>query len=200
MTGGVGVVVGAIIGVLGGGGGALLATRLHAKTTARERERDRAHDTELRDEERRQNRIEQASLAIQLYVNRRGRVAVFWAKPTHLAGDEEPTLPPVSEEAETVASLYASVAVIAALREFDRRWAAFHALMTTYNAGGRKTSAVFSEMTKQAPLVSKGADNVLTLLRKELGASPRGERVSASRAAGRLSARLLPRLGRGGHA
>jgi hypothetical protein len=76
-------------------------------------------------EERRQDRIRDAYITIQLYISKWARVAEWYASTIRTSDNPEPTLPSVSEEAEALASLMSSSVIVNAIAEFDTRMRRF---------------------------------------------------------------------------
>lgn len=169
VTAGIAGIIGAGVGSLVGGGISFVTSYVRGRTDASQRAIDRQYNTDARDADRRQDRIERAYLTLQIYINRWGRLAEFWRRQFPLATESEPQVPEFSEDAEAVAQLFTSQTVVEALEEFNRHRLAFQTALMVHRAGNGNAPGTYDRVVETAGPVYDSAEEVHQLLRMELG-------------------------------
>jgi hypothetical protein len=122
-------------------------------------------------EDRKQERIRDAYVTIQLYVNKWGNYATWTANPELIAQHLRPELPTVSDEAEAVAALMASDKIVAAVKDFNKKLDSFRSALGVTDEAQRT-------MNQNAPeTVSQLGDSWMVVIRTADELTDAAERV-----------------------
>ena len=167
MSDGGAIVVAGIVG----GGSAILSAGLAAYGTYKLTGR-------TANEDRRQERIRDAYVTIQLHINGWGNYATWAANPAMMVVQVRPRPPDLSDEAEAVAALVASDQIVTATTEFNKRLQSIlsalaisdeaQRLMTTAPHTVISLQDAYLEVIRIAGEVTDAAEGVHLQMRREL--------------------------------